>query len=123
MRPRKELTTRELEKILRYTNSGVDYKTISVELGRHPSVIYRTICRYGKKPVLPGYRGRGYLKTYTVYDAKTKAVVANGSARDCADALGFKQTTFYEYLSRQRKGQRTKSKVVIVEGLRHDELR
>lgn len=45
------------------------------------------------------------FKYYTVYDNKTDAVVAFGSAQECADKLGMKKESFYYAWSRQKTGR------------------
>lgn len=116
MARRRELTVLELGRIIHGTQAGVDYRTLADELGRRPSVVHRILCRYGIKPVLRGNRGREPWKDYTVYDAKSEAVMAMGTAKECANTLGIKQTTFYEYISRQRHGGYAQPVVIVEEG-------
>lgn len=43
-------------------------------------------------------------KCYTVYDKKTDALVAEGTAREISELLNIKETTVRSYLSRYRHG-------------------
>ena len=112
--PRK-ITTLELRRILRETRAGTDYRTIASNLSRNPSVVLEVIRRYGGNPVLRSRCGRPAWKDYTVYDSKSEEVLAYGTAKECARKLGIKQATFYQYMSRQRRGGITQPVIIAEE--------
>ena len=53
------------------------------------------------------------MNDYTIYLNKTDEVVAFGSSRECAKALGMSRDSFYSMVSRVKKGKNRKYSIVI----------
>lgn len=72
-------------------------------------------------------RKRRELKTefyryYSVYDRRTdEPVFIHGTADVCASAMGVKLSTFYQYITRMRKGEHRKKYDIVEEGREVDE--
>ena len=110
MRP---FTTGELKKIINDTLAGVNYREIAERVGRSHRVVYDVIRKNGLKPAFGKKPGATERKDYTVYDREWN-LIAFGTASECANAIGIKRSSFFQYLSRQRHNGR-KSPFIIVE--------
>lgn len=66
--------------------------------------------------------GQQFYRYYSVYNRMTdEPIVIHGTARDCASAIHVKLETFFEYLSRQRKGLINGKWEIFEEGREVDE--
>lgn len=66
--------------------------------------------------------GQKFYRYYSVYNRMTdEPIVIHGTARDCASAIHVKLESFFEYLSRQRKGLINGKWEIFEEGREVDE--
>ena len=63
-----------------------------------------------------------FYRYYSVYNRKTdEPIFIHGTAVRCAEAMGVKKSTFYQYVTRMRKGEYRKKYDIVEEGREVDE--
>lgn len=102
------MTTKQLLEIRRLHEAGLCGTQIARETGLPYGQVGYYLRQEGRRPNPYQYPPR---KEYAVYDGRTSALLALGSARECAQALGMKQGTFYSTVSRAEHGLRGKYEV------------
>lgn len=110
---RRPFKTSELMKIINDTHAGVHCREIAESIGRSYATVYSVIRRNGLKPAYEDVHGGREWKDFTVYDRDWN-LLAFGTAAECANAIGIKRSSFFQYLSRQRHNGR-KCPFIIVE--------
>ena len=105
------MTIRELNAIKRLNAEGKSDQQIAEELGMKASQV-RQARYYYKLPFNKAEREP--FRYYTVWNAKTDELVADGTAAECAAIMGRSRTDFYTMVSRVKRGI-NKKYVVLVE--------
>lgn len=99
------MTTKQLMAIRGLHGEGLTNRQISEAVGLPYWQVGYYLRLEGRKPNPYRYPPK---KEYTVYDARTDALLATGSARECASMLGLTLGSFYSVVSRGEHGLRGK---------------
>lgn len=109
------MTTKTLAEIERLARSG----WCDAEIARRTGQTHKVAREWRIKLGLPiGKKGKKAAKTarrYTFYDRRTTRYLCEGTARECAEALGLKVNSVESIICRTRNGIRTKYEIYEVE--------
>lgn len=93
------------------------------DIARVSGESYQEIRRMRKRLKLPVLWDKPFSQhpVYYIYDRRTTQMLAFGSARECADALGLTVHTIHTIASRSRRGVVQKYEVVVEHGAKEEE--
>lgn len=117
------ITVTDLEAIEKLNSSGYNDSEISKLL----NISYRVVNTYRKDMQLPARKGVvkdtthcNPINYYTVYNRKD-FVIAQGTARECAEQMGIKLSSFYSAVCRtQKTGGKIGCRFILVTKLADD---